>query len=110
MQTYATPSLVPDVTPEQTTGSLVESSGGNSGQHGNDDAVLITKVIGANVLGDREIRNVLAIIGFAFRNRNVVPPTVNPATMQLLQSLMAEAQTEGLKQEISKPVAFIQTQ
>jgi hypothetical protein len=66
-------------------------------------------VIGANVLSDREIRNVLSIVGFAFQNRFVVPPAVNPATMQLLQSLMAEAQGDDLKQEISKTARFIQT-
>ena len=54
--------------------------------------MLITKVIGANVLGDREIRNVLSIIGAAFQSRMVVPPTVNPATMLLLQRLMAQAE------------------
>jgi hypothetical protein len=110
MQTYATPSLTPDVTPEQILGNLIESSGGHSGQHGDDAAVLITKVIGANVLGDREIRNVLSIIGAAFQNRFVVPPTVNPATIQLLQLLMAEAQSDGVRQEIAKTVAFIQSQ
>jgi hypothetical protein len=123
MQTFATPSLdapvrTPDSrlvsaeTPEQTMGNLIETSGGASasGQHGDDAAVLITKVIGANVLSDREIRNVLSIIGAAFQNRNVVPPTVNPATTQLLQLLMAEAQMDGVKQEISKTVAFIQSQ
>jgi hypothetical protein len=123
MQTFATPSLdapvrTPDgrlvsaETPEQTMGNLIESSGGASasGQHGDDAAVVITRVVGANVLSDRELRNVLSIIGFAFQNRNVVPPTVNPATTQLLQLLMAEAQSDDLKQEISKTAAFIQTQ
>jgi hypothetical protein len=111
-ETYATPSL--DIsareTAEQTMGNLIESSNGNGGQHGDDAAVLITKVIGASVLSDREIRNVLAIIGSAFQNRNVVPPTVNPATMQLLQRLTAEAQSDGLKQEISQTAAYIQSQ
>jgi hypothetical protein len=40
----------------------------------------------------------------------VVPPTVNPETMQLLQRLMARAQDDSLKQEIAKTVAFIQSQ
>jgi len=112
MQTYATPSLEvpPRETSAQTMGNLIESSGGHSGEHGDDAATVITKVIGANVLGDREIRNVLSIIGAAFQNRMVVPPTVNPATMQLLQRLTAEAQSDGLKQDISKTAAFIQTQ
>ena len=91
-------------------GNLIESSGGNAGQHGDDAAVLITKVIGANALSDREIRNVLSIIGLAFQNRNVVPPTVNPATLLLLQRLAAEAQTDDVKQEIAKTAAFIQSQ
>ena len=113
MQTYATPSL--DIfglqTPEQTIGDLIEQSGGGgSGQHGDDAAIVIAKVVGANVLSDREIRNVLSIIGHAFQNRGVVPPTVNPATIQLLQSLMTEAQTDSVKQEISKTVVFVQSQ
>lgn len=121
METYATPSMVPPIqtpdgrlisseTPEQIMSALIEESGGHSGQHGDDAAALITKVIGANALGDREIRNVLSIIGSAFQNRMVVPPTVNPETMQLLQRLMARAQDDSLKQEIAKTVAFIQSQ
>jgi hypothetical protein len=112
MQTYATPSqdIPSPETPEQTMGSLIESSGGHSGQHGDDAAIVITRVIGANILSDREIRNALSIIGAAFQNRNVVPPTVNPATLQLLQRLTSEAQTDGVKQEIAKTAEFIQTQ
>ena len=91
-------------------GDLIEASGGHSGRHGDEAAALIAKVIGVNVLNDRETRNVLSIIRLAFQNRNVVPPTSNPATLQLLRSLTAVTEDEILKKEISGTVAFVMTQ
>ena len=58
-------------TPEQYMGDQIEGSGGHGGQHGDDAAALIAKMLGANVLSDHETRNVLSIIRLAFQNRNV---------------------------------------
>ena len=97
-------------TPEQFMGDQIEGSGGHGGQHGDDAAALIAKMIGANVLSDRETRNVLSIIRLAFQNRNVVPPTANPATLLLLRNLAGETEDESLKKEIANTVDFVMTQ
>lgn len=122
MQTFVTPSFgdafrTPDgrvITGRRQPGmdmpSLIEESGGHSGQHGDDAAALIMKVIGANALNDRETRNVLSIIRAAFQNRNVVPPTSNPETLVLLRRLERETEDESLKKEISETIAFVLTQ
>jgi len=102
--------LVSGETPEQYLGNQIENSGGPSGQHGDDAGAFIAKVIGANVLSDRETRNVLSIIRLAFQNRFVMPPTNNPATLLLLRNLAGETEDESLKKEIAETVAFVLTQ
>lgn len=118
-QTFVTPSsgdsfrtpdgrMVPAGTPHQIMGSLIEESGGHTVQRGDDAGALITNVIGANALSEREIRNILSIIGHAYQNRNgVVPPTANPETLELLQHLTNETDQESLKKEISETMAFV---
>lgn len=125
-QTFATPSdsdsfRTPDgrevpgrMQPGLDMASLIEDTANgaaaHSGEHGDDAAALITKLIGANALSDGEIRNVLWIVRAAFQNRNVVPPTANPATLLLLQHLASEAERENLKQEIFQTIDFVRTQ
>ena len=95
-------------TPEQRTGFVIEE-GGPSGQSGDDAAVLITKVIDANALNEREIRNVIQIIRLAFQNLDRKAPASNPiATIALLKQLANQTEMEGLKKEIAATVAFIQ--
>jgi hypothetical protein len=120
-QTFGTPSfgdsfrtpdgrVVPAGTPQQIMASLIENAGGLTEQRGDDAGALITKTIGANALNEREIRNILSIIGHAYQNRMVVPPTLNPATLELLQRLSSATDQESLKKEIAETMAFVQMQ
>jgi hypothetical protein len=95
--------------PEQFMEDLIEDSGGHSGQHGDDAAALIAKVIGANALDDRERSNVLSIIRFAFQNLGRKPSDVT-ATLQLLQRLANDAEQPSLKQDIFETIAFVWAQ
>jgi len=95
-------------TPEQRM-SIVIEEGGPSGQVGDAAAALITKVIDANTLSEREIRNVIQIIRMAFQNLDHNSPTSNPiATVALLKQLTNQTELESLKKEIAATIAFVQ--
>jgi hypothetical protein len=133
-QTFATPSdtepfrtpdgrLIPgrvrsNMTAEQYQMEIVQSriASGASGvrprQHGDEAAACITKMIGANALGENEMRNVLSIIRGAFEKPGRIPPAAKDpsATLFLLRNLEHAAEQESLKQQIAETMAYVQAE
>jgi hypothetical protein len=132
-QTFATPSdsesfrtpdgrLVPgrssNMTAEQYHAEIMQYliTGGakdvSSGQHGDEAAAVITKVIGVNALSEDEARNVVSIIRTAFEKPDLIPQAAkNPSeTLRLLRSLADSAGQESLKRQIAETIAYVEAQ
>ena len=81
------------------------------GGRGDETADLITNLIGANALSEREIRNVLTIIHFAFaRPDNIAPGAKDPArTLKLLRHLTEFTDQTSLRREIAETMEYVQS-
>jgi hypothetical protein len=132
-QTFATPSdtepfrtpdgrVVPgrlsNMTAEQYHAEIIQYliTGGakdaGSGQHGDDAAAVITKVIGVNALSEDETRNVVLIVRTAFEKPELIPQAAkNPSeTLRLLRSLADSTGQESLKRQIAETIAYVEAQ
>jgi len=83
-----------------------------SRQLGDEAAVLIMKIIGANALNEEETRNVLSIVRAAFEKPDRIPqPAKYPfETLRLLRNLADSTGQESLKQQIAETIAYVQAQ
>jgi hypothetical protein len=81
-------------------------------QLGDNAAILITKIVGANALSDDEVRNVLSIIRAAFEKADRIPHVAknSSATLPLLQNLAYATERESLRRQIDETMAFVQAQ
>lgn len=93
----------------QLTGPISFST--SRGARGDETADLIMSLIGANALGEGEMRNVLVIIRSAFdRPETIAPGAKYPVrSLKLLQHLMDFTDQSGLRREIAATMVYVQS-
>jgi len=112
------PGRLPNMTAEQYHAEIMQyliTSGAKdvgSGQHGDEAAALIMKVIGVNALSEDETRNVVSIIRTAFEKPDLIPQAAkNPSeTLRLLRSLADSTGQESLQRQITETIACVEAQ
>jgi hypothetical protein len=79
-------------------------------QLGDEAAMLITKLVGANALSNDETQRALVIIRAAFERLDHLPPAMKDPTVTVpfLQALAKASDQDTLKQQIVQTITYVQ--